>query len=108
MTIKEKSSAADGDPGFDSRDIERLSNDPPLLFFVLMEAQEVEGGCRLGPVGSLIIGETVYGALYTTKSMIEGDAETTALMDDLFAGGMPSTMPALVDYLESTGDLPGS
>ena len=106
--LKEKSSAADGDPGFDEKDIETLSNDPPLLFFVLMEAQEVEGGVRLGPVGSLIVGEIVYGALYKTRSMIEDDPETTALMDDLFAGGMPGTMPALIGYLESTDDLPGS
>ena len=106
--LKEKSSAADGDPGFDEKDIEILSNDPPLLFFVLMEAQEVESGIRLGPVGSLIVGEVVYGALYKTKSMIEDDPETTALMDDIFAAGMPGTMPTLIGYLETSGDLPGA
>ena len=105
--LKEKSSAADGDGGFDEKDIESLSNDPPLLFFVLMEAQEVEAGVRLGPVGSMIVGEIVYGALYKTRSMIEDDPETTALMDDIFDKGMPNTMPELIDYLVSTGDLPG-
>lgn len=106
--LKERSSAADGDGGFDPEDIKRLSEDPPLLFFVLMEAQEVEAGKRLGPVGSLVVGETVYGSLYKTKSMIEGDPETTALMDDLFAAGMPGTMPELIGYLETSGDLPGN
>ena len=101
-------SAEDGDGGLDDEDIEKISNDPPLLFFILMEAKEVEAGARLGPVGSMVVGESVYGALYRTRSMIEGDTETTALMDQLFAGGMPESMPALISHLESTGDLPSA
>ncbi len=104
--LKEKSSAADGDPGFDDEDIACLSNDPPLLFFVLMEAQEVEGGVRLGPVGSLIVGEVVYGSLYKTRALIEDDRETMALMDDIFKDERLETMPDLIHYLQKANDLP--
>jgi hypothetical protein len=54
-------------------DIEKLSSDPPLPFFVLFEAAHelhrgapvtpASGGILLGPLGSIIVAETIYGAL---------------------------------------------
>jgi hypothetical protein len=41
-----------------------LSNDPPLPFFVLFEAmQEPHEGRHLGPLGSIIVAEVIFGAL---------------------------------------------
>ena len=46
-------------------DIETLANDPPLPFFILFEAmQQPEApGLRLGPLGSIIVSEVIFGAL---------------------------------------------
>ena len=48
-----------------TEDIETLSNDPPLPFFVLFEAmqQPQAEGLRLGPLGSIIVSEVIFGAL---------------------------------------------
>jgi hypothetical protein len=58
---------------FESGDVDRLVNDPPLPFFVQFEAAHTvdrtgrpvrEGGGRhLGHLGSLIVGETIFGAM---------------------------------------------
>ena len=46
-------------------DIETLSNDPPLPFFILFEAmqQPQAEGLHLGPLGSIIVSEVIFGAL---------------------------------------------
>jgi hypothetical protein len=48
-----------------TEDIETLSNDPPLPFFILFEAmqQPLNEGLRLGPLGSIIVSEVIFGAL---------------------------------------------
>jgi hypothetical protein len=51
--------------GLTSDDIETLANDPPLPFFILFEAMQqpqAEGLC-LGPLGSIIVSEVIFGAL---------------------------------------------
>ncbi len=51
--------------GLTSDDIETLANDPPLPFFILFEAMrqpQTEGLC-LGPLGSIIVSEVIFGAL---------------------------------------------
>lgn len=45
------------------RDIETLSNDPPLPFFILFEAMQQMEGLKLGLLGSIIVSETIFGAL---------------------------------------------
>ncbi|XSC43126.1 hypothetical protein ACF1BQ_034445 [Bradyrhizobium sp. RDT10] len=46
-------------------DIDTLSNEPPLPFFILFEAmrQPHAEGLHLGPLGSLIVSEVIFGAL---------------------------------------------
>jgi Animal haem peroxidase len=44
-------------------DIETLSNNPPLPFFILFEAMQQTEGLRLGLLGSTIISEVIFGAL---------------------------------------------
>jgi len=58
---------------FQPGDVDRLVNDPPLPFFVQFEAAHtfdragkptrVGGGRHLGQLGSLIVGETIFGAV---------------------------------------------
>ncbi len=53
--------------GLTADDIETLSNDPPLPFFILFEAmhqRETRGMC-LGPLGSIIVSEVIFGALHS-------------------------------------------
>jgi hypothetical protein len=51
--------------GLTTEDIETISNDPPLPFFILFEAmqQPQAEGLHLGPLGSIIVAEVVFGAL---------------------------------------------
>jgi hypothetical protein len=51
--------------GLTTQDIETISNDPPLPFFILFEAmrQPLSEGLHLGPLGSIIVAEVVFGAL---------------------------------------------
>ena len=44
-------------------DIETLANDPPLPFFILFEAMQQMDGLQLGLLGSIIVSETIFGAL---------------------------------------------
>ncbi|WP_156908870.1 peroxidase family protein [Bradyrhizobium murdochi] len=44
-------------------DIETLSNDPPLPFFILFEAMQQADGLQLGLLGSIIVSEVIFGAL---------------------------------------------
>ena len=51
--------------GLMADDVDTLSNDPPLPFFVLFEAMEQPQaeGMHLGPFGSIIVAEVIFGAL---------------------------------------------
>jgi hypothetical protein len=71
-----------------SEDIETLANDPPLPFFILFEAMQqprAEGLC-LGPLGSIIVSEVIFGALvndelpvgHSAGSLAEALAEVSA------------------------------
>src|SRR5439155_22619629 len=44
-------------------DVAAIAQDPPLPFFVLFEAHVSHDGERLGPLGSIIIAETMAGAM---------------------------------------------
>jgi len=49
-------------------DLEFVSYNPPLLFFVLFEAKELADGLKLGPVGSFIVAEVICSTLSTPLS----------------------------------------
>src|SRR5204862_8100720 len=54
--------------GLTPADIETLANDPPLPFFVLFEAmQQPQEGRHLGPLGSIIIAEVIFGTLASAR-----------------------------------------
>ncbi|MBT1514773.1 hypothetical protein KIP88_30230 [Bradyrhizobium sp. SRL28] len=66
-----------------AEDIETLSNDPPLPFFILFEAmqQPQAEGQRLGPLGSIIVSEVIFGALAGDPRSSSGDALAGQLAD---------------------------
>jgi hypothetical protein len=49
--------------GLTAEDVETLANDPPLPFFILFEAMQQAEGLCLGPLGSIIVSEVIFGAL---------------------------------------------
>ena len=46
---------------------ETLALQPPLWFYILKEAELLEGGQRLGPVGGRIVAEVLLGICFTTR-----------------------------------------
>ena len=64
-------------------DIETLSDDPPLPFFILFEAmrQPEAEGLRLGPLGSIIVSEVIFGALAGDPRSSSGGTLTGQLAD---------------------------
>ncbi len=66
--------------GLTSDDIETLAEDPPLPFFILFEAMQqprAEGMC-LGPLGSIIVSEVIFGALANDSPPIASSSDSLA------------------------------
>ncbi|NKB58016.1 MAG: hypothetical protein GKS00_16965 [Alphaproteobacteria bacterium] len=88
--------------------IKNISRDPPLLFFLLLEAGETEittgraadrrskGEC-LGPIGSALLAEFFFRERVRSYDVIEGDKALGKFAATLFqARGVPGSMPDLV------------
>ena len=56
---------------FGPGDVSALLEDPPFPFFVLFEAQHRQAGQRLGPLGSIIVAETILGAMQFYPLQVE-------------------------------------
>ncbi len=106
----------------------RILDDPPLPFFVLFEAACVDptatdglktfkdGGQHLGPLGSIIVAETILGLLDNAsgngtfeplKEQIDGVCKVLNLDKSLFADvDEIQSMPALLDYLKNESVIP--
>ncbi len=104
--------------GLTVEDIETLSNDPPLPFFILFEAMqqpEAKGLC-LGALGSIIVSEVIFGAL-PQNSLLSGNGanslvETLAhLAADYYPTNVFADVPEiermdqLVEFIAEVGDL---
>lgn len=103
----------------DDADIEELSNDPPLLLYILFEAAHEMRGERLGVLGSVIVAEAIYKALKNprfpgrmrTRQLaysFEDLAKITfgrADLASLIRGCAPPvrSMPDLIRYLSAKG-----
>ena len=67
-------------------DVEALAAEPPLPFYVLFEAEREAAGERLGILGSVLVAETIYGAMLREPLPAEiGDGGLTAALDRLCA-----------------------
>ena len=69
--------------GLTSEDIETISNDPPLPFFILFEAmqQPLAEGRHLGPLGSIIVAEVIFAALASDPVSCSGGSLAEQLAD---------------------------
>ena len=86
--------------GFSPGEIAELAGTPPLTLFVLMEAWTGSSrGCRLGPVGSLIVGEVFFRCQYETIDAFERDHHVQAAAAVAYDGAVPATMSALVKQI---------
>jgi hypothetical protein len=107
----------------------QIADDPPLPFFVLFEAarigrsDEADGGQRLGPLGSVIVAEAIFGAMRRHRLGVEGPNSTlkqriekcaSLLLDflpearDTLAQALSQideieTMPQLLRYMKRQG-----
>ena len=101
-----------------AEDVETLASDPPLPFFILFEAMrqpQAEGLC-LGPLGSIIVSEVIFGALEhheipagrSANSLADALAEISAeyFPTNVFAE-VPEIerMDQLVEFTAEIGDL---
>ena len=101
-----------------AEDVETLASDPPLPFFILFEAMrqpQAEGLC-LGPLGSIIVSEVIFGALehhaipagQRADSLADALAEISAeyFPTNVFAE-VPEIerMDQLVEFTAEIGDL---
>jgi len=62
------------------------SGETPLWYYLLKEAEVREGGERLGPVGSLIVGEVLL-------AILDGDPESFRSVDRSWQPTLPSRIP---------------
>jgi hypothetical protein len=99
-------------------DIETLANDPPLPLFIWFEAmrQPQAEGLHLGPLGSIIVAEVIFGAL--ERATVPAATRTNSLADALAAisceyyptnvfAEVPeiARMDQLVEFTAEIGDL---
>jgi hypothetical protein len=100
-----------GVPAAPQEYIDCLKADIPLLLFVVLEAAEttfpsgdtqakqIEKGECLGPIGSFIVSEFIFGEYWRTHSLIEDDSATKEALDKLFSKGVPGSMPTLIEEI---------
>jgi len=100
--------------GLDADDITAISRDPPLSFYVQWEAMREADGLRLGPVGSIVVAETVFAALATPVDEQSGRAGAIAIGADDFGTAYPApferlsqaqTMPDLISFVRDVCGL---
>lgn len=90
------------DTGLASEDIARLAADPPLVLFLMLEAEAETEGRSLGALGSVILGETIAAALAEDETDRELDAARAAV----FSGPAPRSMAELVVFLQRHFQFP--
>jgi hypothetical protein len=103
--------------GLNSEDIETIANDPPLPFFILFEAMQqprAEGLC-LGPLGSIIVSEVIFGALASDElaagqgaaSLTEALAEVSAEYYSTNVFGQVPEIERMDQLVEFTAEIAG-
>lgn len=104
--------------GLTASDIETLANDPPLPLFVWFEAMRQPGaeGLHLGPLGSVIVAEVIFGALERAAVPAASNTDSlTGALDAISAEYYPTNvfadvpeiarMDQLVEFTAEIGDL---
>jgi hypothetical protein len=95
-------------------DVETLSNDPPLPFFILFEAmQQPAAGLHLGPLGSIIAAEVIFAALEGARISLGLGAGPLAaqlarLSSSYYAANIFSEIPdiaSMAQLVEATAEI---
>jgi hypothetical protein len=76
-----------------------MNRSTPLWYYLLKEAEVLENGVRLGPVGSRIVGEVFVG-------LLEADRDSFLAVDENFRPTLPSATPGdfeITDLLTFAG-----
>ena len=74
----------------------RLAADPPLTLFLMLEAEADTGGRSLGALGSVIMGETIAGALPRKTATPSSGAARAAVFRDR----PPASMAEVIRFLQ--------
>ena len=84
-----------------SKDADRIADDPPLLFYILLEAEMLEQGRRLGRLGSEIVAGVIYHALEQTGAIDKTgfDEQVESIERLVFDDLPPREMPELLKWL---------
>ena len=94
--------------GLTTEDIETLANDPPLPLFILFEAmrQPRSEGLCLGPLGSIIVSEVIFGALENDEIPVGHDAGSlTEALAEVSAEYYPTNVFEAVPEIERMDQL---
>ena len=87
----------------------QLKTDLPLPLYVLLESQldTTIAGAHMGPLGSIIVGETIFRRLTAAEQQLAGllPAAKQALGDDWNSIAAVTSMPKLVRLAEDWGNL---
>lgn len=86
-----------GDTGLGAADVARLAADPPLTLFLMIEAEADTGGLNLGALGSVIMGETLTGAMPQAGAP---DADLERAREAAFHGPAPGSMAEMIRFLQ--------
>lgn len=77
-------------------EVARLSQDPPLTLFLMIEADRDTGGRTLGALGSVLMAETLLAAL----PEIDDAPEVVAARIAVFRGPTPGRMADVIPFLQ--------
>jgi hypothetical protein len=104
--------------GLGASDIETLANDPPLPLFIWFEAmwQPQAEGLRLGPLGSIIVAEVIFGALERAAAPAANSTHSltgalAAISEQYYPINVFAEIPEiarmdqLVEFIAEIGDL---
>lgn len=70
-----------------------MDRSTPLWYYILKEAEVLENGLRLGPVGSRIVGEVFI-------SLLQADANSFLVVDKNFKPTLPSAVPGVFEITD--------
>ncbi|QDG76577.1 peroxidase family protein [Labrenzia sp. PHM005] len=96
-------------PRLTTETIDELSGNPPLGLFVLIEANSGPGqGQHLGPIGSIIVAETLFRAVDDDRGLQQLELPNShtpqiaasILFQQTGAGPIPQTMPDLIRWID--------
>ncbi|TPN37082.1 hypothetical protein FKO01_07520 [Mesorhizobium sp. B2-3-3] len=90
---------------FTAAESAELIENPPLFFWLLLEAAIEQDGLCFGTIGSVIVGDVFMARFAASRATIEDDPITQDLVARLFPKGIPRTMPELILFVAATLNL---